>query len=416
MPETEKALDLRVVLEGSTPEIWRTLRVPASARLNDLHEAIQRAFGWENRHLHLFHPEGASGQARTIAGDSDSADELGLESAVGMAMTELLSSEGSWLEYEYDLGDSWIHLVEVAGHALAPAGQICCLDGANRGPLEDAGGIGGYEEKRDILADPTGPDYADIADWYEYVTGLSAKNFDPAEFDLEAVNRSLARLSLQLAESTPTPEERAAVVRPVRWLLERARPDGLELTKDGYLKPALVQETIVALGWEEPWCGSMNRESQAPDVARLRGQLQEWKLLRKYKGRLLPAPAARKTYDDDSALWDYLTARLASPGNLALEVGMGVLVWWLLNDRVPTYMQVGEAMAGALVQSGLRPADGGPVTEADGRAIYYELWHQLSTLGIFEQHLAVLTPSVPTAAGTKFLLHLNRQLAYSVTG
>src|SRR3954454_16530468 len=127
MPETEKALDLRIVLEGSKPEIWRTLRVPASVRLNDLHEAIQRAFGWENRHLHLFHPGGAFGRARPIAGDNESADELGMESAVGMAMARLLSGEGNRLEYEYDLGDSWIHSIEVTGHALVPAGQISCL-------------------------------------------------------------------------------------------------------------------------------------------------------------------------------------------------------------------------------------------------------------------------------------------------
>ena len=254
MPTSEKALDVRVAIEGSEPEIWRSLRLPLNAPLNTLHEAIQRAFGWENRHLHLFHPEGVFGEARPIAGDEESAQEMDMDSAEGMTVAQLLSGEGSTLVYEYDLGDSWLHAITVTGHAIVPAGQISCLGGENRGPLEDAGGIWGYQEKLRILADPSDPEHEEIADWVQYVSGaLKPTAFDPTEFDLDAVNKSLDRMCLVLADEPPTPEDRAAVLRPVRWLLDRAREDGLELTKDGYLKPAVVREAVLALELGYPW-------------------------------------------------------------------------------------------------------------------------------------------------------------------
>ena len=410
MPTSEKALDVRVAIEGSEPEIWRSLRLPLNAPLNTLHEVIQRAFGWENRHLHLFHPEGVSGEARPIAGDEESAQEMDMDSAEGMTVAQLLSGEGATLVYEYDLGDSWLHTITVTGHAIAPAGQISCLGGENRGPLEDAGGIWGYQEKLRILADPSDPEHAEIADWFTYVTGaFDPTTFDPTEFDLDAVNKSLGRLGVLQADEPPTPEEQAAVLRPVRWLLERAREDGLELTKDGYLKPATVREAVLALELGYPWDSyKAPRESNVPHIALLREHVQYWKLLRKYKGRLQPSPAARKTYDDDAALWDYLADRLTDQENIALRVGLEALVRWLLGDQHIPRSQRGHAMVSELFHAGLRPAGGGELTERDGEDIYNELRRQLNSLGLFEGDL-FFGGREPTPAGLKFLLALRRR-------
>ncbi|MEV7647294.1 plasmid pRiA4b ORF-3 family protein [Arthrobacter sp. NPDC089319] len=410
MPTSEKALDIRVAIEGSEPEIWRALRLPLDAPLNTLHEAIQRAFGWENRHLHLFHPQGVFGEARPIAGSDDSADEMDMDSAEGMTVGQLLSGEGSTLVYEYDLGDSWLHTVTVTGPAIVPAGQISCLGGANRAPLEDAGGLWGYHEKLRILADPSDPEHAEIADWVRYVTGaFDPTTFDPTEFDLDAVNKSLDRMRIVLADEPPTPEERAAVLRPVRWLLERAREDGLELTKDGYLKPAVVREAVLALELGYPWdTYASPREVNVPPIALLREHIQYWKLLRKYKGRLQPSPAARRTYDDDAALWDCLADRMADQENLALRVGLEALVRWLLGDQHIPRSQRGYAMASELFHAGLRPAGGGELTEQDGEEIYHELRRQLNSLGLFEGEL-LLGGRKLTPAGLKFLLTLRRR-------
>jgi hypothetical protein len=48
------SLQLHIVLEGSKPEIWRRLIVPANANLGWIHAVIQLAMGWTNSHLHQF--------------------------------------------------------------------------------------------------------------------------------------------------------------------------------------------------------------------------------------------------------------------------------------------------------------------------------------------------------------------------
>ncbi|GAA2699056.1 IS1096 element passenger TnpR family protein [Nonomuraea recticatena] len=39
------------------PPVWRRVHVPSTASLQQLHEIIQVAMGWEQHHLHLFGKE-----------------------------------------------------------------------------------------------------------------------------------------------------------------------------------------------------------------------------------------------------------------------------------------------------------------------------------------------------------------------
>jgi hypothetical protein len=45
---------LKVVLLGVAPPVWRRLHVPGNAKLDWLHAALQVAVGWTNSHLHQF--------------------------------------------------------------------------------------------------------------------------------------------------------------------------------------------------------------------------------------------------------------------------------------------------------------------------------------------------------------------------
>ena len=61
MPEPEPEPDpapsvyqLRVVLRGISPLIWRRLLVRSDATLVDLHAVLQVAFSWDDYHLHRF--------------------------------------------------------------------------------------------------------------------------------------------------------------------------------------------------------------------------------------------------------------------------------------------------------------------------------------------------------------------------
>jgi hypothetical protein len=64
------------------------------------------------------------------------------------------------------------------------------IGGARRGPLEDSGGMPGFEEIPDALADPAHPEHVEYSAWAAEMTGAH-EPFDPGFLDLEAVNRKL---------------------------------------------------------------------------------------------------------------------------------------------------------------------------------------------------------------------------------
>ncbi len=49
---------LKIVLQGSKPPIWRRIQVKSNITLDVLHEMIQTVMGWYNVHLHHFHVHG----------------------------------------------------------------------------------------------------------------------------------------------------------------------------------------------------------------------------------------------------------------------------------------------------------------------------------------------------------------------
>jgi hypothetical protein len=60
MPESDPSpvpvvYQVRVVVAGISPLIWRRLLVSAEATIADLHAILQTAFGWSGEHLHHFH-------------------------------------------------------------------------------------------------------------------------------------------------------------------------------------------------------------------------------------------------------------------------------------------------------------------------------------------------------------------------
>ncbi len=45
---------IKVTLKWSKPPIWRRLLIASDTRLDELHDIIQIAMGWEDCHLHQF--------------------------------------------------------------------------------------------------------------------------------------------------------------------------------------------------------------------------------------------------------------------------------------------------------------------------------------------------------------------------
>ena len=179
---------LKLTLLDNEPPIWRRVVVDGQSSLGDLHLIIQIAMGWTNSHLHQFQ----IGDSRYALCDpafddwsEDTQDEelITLEQAAPFVGVEFL--------YEYDFGDSWIHLVKVEAIEEPDSGAFrpACLAGERSCPPENVGGIPGYAEFLKVLTDSNHPEHSSVIDW------IGGK-FDPEYFPIDLVNEYLAHFDI----------------------------------------------------------------------------------------------------------------------------------------------------------------------------------------------------------------------------
>jgi hypothetical protein len=179
---------LSVTLEGSKPRVWRDILVPSNLTLEDLHYVIQTVMGWGNCHLHQFIAEKVlysetiddSDPYELKGGDTDDRNEQ------QYIISQLLNEEKTTMIYEYDLGDSWIHKIELK--KVLPADTEVrrprCIKGEQACPPEDCGGIWGYADILESLQNTK------TSERDKLLTGLD-NAFNPNYFDMEAVNKTL---------------------------------------------------------------------------------------------------------------------------------------------------------------------------------------------------------------------------------
>ena len=179
---------LKITLADTEPPIWRRVEVPAGMTLKDLHGVIQAAMGWDDDHLYQFHVG-----RETIAGPGMGDGGFGMRRAVGAGRVRLDELAGRGIKrfvYEYDMGDSWEHRIQI--EKLLPADPAAryprLVDGAMQCPPEDVGGVPGFYEFLEAIADPEHPDHEDRLDWY-------GGTFDPAELDHDRIDKALARIA-----------------------------------------------------------------------------------------------------------------------------------------------------------------------------------------------------------------------------
>lgn len=203
-PGSPVLLRVRVHLVGSAPEVWRLIEVDGDVRLDEFHEVLQIVMGWQDCHLHDFEdtdpfvrwsPKVGSEPRRwgpAFLGEEDE-DILAEED---FTLRQVLS-EADPLFYTYDFGDRWVHSIALIETILKSPSDPSALvvRGEGRCPLEDSGGIDGYQELLTVLKDTSHEEHTELADWVTGMTGSSAASYDPTVFDVDDANEKLRVLT-----------------------------------------------------------------------------------------------------------------------------------------------------------------------------------------------------------------------------
>lgn len=185
--KSTEVYQLRLDLRGSRNlKVWRRILVPANIKLSLLHVVLLRAMGWGGGHMHEF----------IFAQDSYASVEPGLdlpfdvqdESRVSLRKALEGSSTFTWV---YDYGDNWQHKVKVerADDMATTLEHAMCITGQGACPPDDVGGVPGFENFVQALADPAHPEHEELTSWY-------GSSFDPAAFSAADVQERLDEIKL----------------------------------------------------------------------------------------------------------------------------------------------------------------------------------------------------------------------------
>jgi len=145
---------------------------------------LQAAFGWTDNHLHRFEIGGLD------YGPIDPEEDVSIRrtfDSSGVRLHDFALRYGRPVEflYEYDFGDSWIHVLTLNTAQRDPAARYPrCTGGSRGGPPEDSGGAPGYAEFLEAWRDPAHPGHKEMRRW-------AGRRFDPEHFDLETVNKAI---------------------------------------------------------------------------------------------------------------------------------------------------------------------------------------------------------------------------------
>ncbi len=223
-----KILELKIVLDGIKPKIWRRFLVEDSISFNRLHKTIQTVMGWDDYHMYKFcianeeivpdedgynlaessfnklfsSPEfvkmleqGRFGKSPCSL-DTDKINKIlhkieqnkpVVKFDVNTRINQLIKSEKQKFIYVYDFGDSWEHTVTVEKIIEKDQSKKypICLEGERACPPEDCGSVPGYYNLMKIRKNKKHPQYKElIVEWL-------GEDYDPELFIMDWVNARL---------------------------------------------------------------------------------------------------------------------------------------------------------------------------------------------------------------------------------
>lgn len=186
---TETIARLRIALVDADPPIWRRVEVPVEASLKMLHDVIQGAMGWLDYHLWEFE----AGGRRYGLPDPDWPED-GPAAAANARLAALIDRGVRRFDYLYDMGDSWEHeiIVEAVEAGASGVKYPRYVEGARRAPPEDIGGMPGFHEFLEAIANPRHPRHGEAIEWHRECYGEA---FNPDTFDERAARLRIGQIA-----------------------------------------------------------------------------------------------------------------------------------------------------------------------------------------------------------------------------
>lgn len=169
---------------------WRRLSVPVDFTFEQLHSAIQIAFGWGSYHLYEFEMPTHSNHAIRLVADDEALiyaqDDETLQLAAKIKIYDF--ADCTDFSYTYDLGDDWPHTIKVNRMIENfDKNPPVCVIGEGDAPPEDVGGIDGYLNFVDAMSNPDHPEHESMKTWASGQWWYKA-------FDIDFINRRLKQL------------------------------------------------------------------------------------------------------------------------------------------------------------------------------------------------------------------------------
>ena len=183
---TNWIIKAEVTLAPIDPVISRTLELPRTLNLAELHELLQAAFAWQGTHLHQFEIGGLTYGAPEF--DQGYEGERRTFEATDVRLSDFSFRHDQPMEiwYEYDFGDSWRHRICLSQAAREEGARYPrCTGGTRSAPPEDAGGPYSYADLVAAWRDPAHEEHAATRTW-------TGRKFDPERFDLAVTNKAIA--------------------------------------------------------------------------------------------------------------------------------------------------------------------------------------------------------------------------------
>lgn len=183
-----EAVDLIVKLDLGSYIAMRRIITPIDINFEQLHEMIQIAFDWKSSHLYDFNIFNKEGKCiLNVISEFEEVDEsrqncpVILDSEAGIS--EYVNQKYK-IDYRYDYGDNWEHEIAIQDIvADYDKNYPICIRGEGNAPPEDVGGIPGYEEYLEIMANPNHVEHKNMKQW------IDSQWYN--DFDIELVNRRL---------------------------------------------------------------------------------------------------------------------------------------------------------------------------------------------------------------------------------